>query len=265
MHFSEHHISLAPYPMDSEYHLICRTPLQQRLTVQPMDFPVACDRLNMVKYVPELGLVVAASQKGRVAIISLTWQEEIGYAFRVDWIVPFFTQEANDDRPWMPLHGMAVSPMPGFEIPQDVPSIPRRFDPNDCVDFNYRILNPENNDSSSSISSTSSSRSSAPSTKRPKMQPVSSKSDRRSPTESHSQTDSESGEDSSSDEDRFHGPLKSDQPDYTLPELHAEASRAYRPHERWHGWHPSRHYRLLLLYCDHTVMSYEFWHDWKIS
>lgn len=245
--------------MDSEYHLICRTPLLQRLTCA-VDLSVACDRLNMVKYVPELGLVIAASQKGRVVIISLTWQEDIGYAFRADWIVPFHSQEANDDRPFIPLHGMAVSPMPGFEIPQDVPSIPRGVDPNDRLNFNYRILNPDNNDSSSSTSSSSSSHSSSPSSKRPKTQ-----ADRKSSTECHPRTDSDSEEDSSSDENPPQNTEKSEDPKYTLPELHAEASRAYRPHEPWHGWHPSRHYRLLLLYCDHTVMSYEFWHDWNNS
>lgn len=214
----------------------------------------------MVKYVPELGLVVAASQKGRVAIISLTWQEEIGYAFRVDWIVPFHTQERNDERPMIPLLGIAVSPMPGFEIPHDVPCIPRGADPDDWLTFNYRILNPENNDSSSSHSSPSPSRSTSLSKESQRSRSVSNQ-EQDLPPVSRPEPSQESDQDSSEDNnDKMAGPTGNE---HSLPELHAHASRAYRPHERWHGWHPSRHYRLLLLFCDHTVMSYEFWHDWN--
>lgn len=249
--------------MDSEYHLLCRAPLLQRFSFN-IEISSACDRFNMVKYVPELGLVVAASQKGRVAIISLTWQEEIGYAFRLDWIVPFYTQERDDGRPMIPLLGLAVSPMPGFEIPQDVPCIPRDVDPDDWLTFNHRILNPKDDpDSASSPSSSSSSTSSSLPTQEPTPHPVSDP-PRKSHPKSDSELGSESGEgsSSSSEEDSHHGTADDGQR-YTLPELHAQASLAYRPHEPWHGWHPSRHYRLLLLFCDHTVMSYEFWHDWK--
>lgn len=244
--------------MDTEYHLLCRTPLFQRFSFN-VEISSACDRFNMVKYVPELGLVVAASQKGRVAIISLTWQEEIGYSFRLDWIVPFYTQERNDERPMIPLLGLAVSPMPGFEIPQDVPCIPRGVDPADWLTFNYRILNPEDNDSSSSPSSPSPC---SPSTQQPALHP-SSHPNRGSNPNSHPESEPEPGQSSSSEEDSHQDTTDSDDHKYTLPELHAQASLVYRPHERWHGWHPSRHYRLLLLFCDHTVMSYEFWHDWK--
>lgn len=248
--------------MDSEYHLLCRTPLLQRFSFN-VEISSACDRFNMVKYVPELGLVIAASQKGRVAIISLTWQEEVGYAFRVDWIVPFYTQERNEERPMIPLLGLAVSPMPGFEIPQDVPCIPRGADPDDWLTFNYRILNPENNTSSSSHSSPSSSRSTSPSSEPPGSQPLT-KQDQKSPPVSHQESTCEPDQHASSEEEEgSEDTADSAVKGHTLPELHAQASRAYRPHERWHGWHPSRHYRLFLLFCDHTVMSYEFWHDWQ--
>ncbi|KAJ5980123.1 hypothetical protein N7481_007421 [Penicillium waksmanii] len=205
-----------------------------------------CDRFNMVKYIPELGLVIAASQKGRVAIISLTWHEEIGSSFRLDWIVPFSTQEAEEERPIIPLLGITVSPMPGFEIPQDVPSIPRGIDPTDWQTFNYRILNPDENDPQQPSTTSSSSTASG----------------------GHccnyynlhlNPTNTEENGDESAENNADKPPPK----ELTLPESHAQASLAYRPHEPWHGWHPSRHYRLLLLFCDHTVMSYEFWHDWK--
>ena len=217
-----------------------------------------CDRFNMVKYIPELGLVVAASQKGRVAIISLCWQEETGFVFRLDWIVPFSTQESKNERPMMPLLGIAVSPMPGFENPPDVPYIPRGVDLNDWLTFNYRTfdLDPAREDGSSS-----------------------------SPLHLHPQPSHHSTSDRPLDESLPDAPptpvpeqeVRPDapflhtpraQPSHhtpTVAELHAQASVRFRPREPWHGWHPSRHYRLMLLFYDHTVMNYEFWHDWKKS
>lgn len=263
IHFSEHHISLAPYPIDSDYHLLSRNPLFQRFSFT-VAMSSACDRFNMVKYVPELGIVVAASQKGRVAVISLTWQEEIGYAFRLDWVVPFHTQERSDERPMTPLLGMAVSPMPGYEIPPDVPCIPRGIDPDDWLQFNYRILNPEEDDTPSPSKTPDSSASKPTAQQESSYDPQSDEDDGenyQSPSESES--DSTKSDEASSDTHSNTTEPTDNNRNYTLPELHAHASRAYRPQERWHGWHPSRHYRLMLLYCDHTVMSYEFWHDWK--
>ncbi|KAJ5100483.1 hypothetical protein N7456_006535 [Penicillium angulare] len=267
LHFSEHHISLAPYPLDSEYHLLCKNPLFQRV-YSTLEISPHCDRFNMVKYLPELGIVVAASQKGRVAIISLTWQEEIGFAFRLDWIVPFSSQECDSGRPIIPLMGLAVSPMPGFENPPDVPVIPRGFDPNDGLTFNYRALNPDESDENPKQSSSNKSHHQNPN---PQSQPATSEKQSNQPprsTRSNPNLEEESESDSddtstSQSEDGISNsePLIHNQ-SHTLAELHAKASLAYRPHESWHGWHPSRHYRLLLLFCDQTVMSYEFWHDW---
>ncbi|KAJ5612710.1 hypothetical protein N7510_005904 [Penicillium lagena] len=275
MHFSQHHISLAPYPISADFQMVCQAPLSQRTF--NMGISHACDRFNMIKYIPDLGLVLATSQKGRVAIISLTWQEKIGYAFRVDWIVPFATQERDDERPMLPLLGMAASPMPGFEVPPDVPIIPRDVDPTDGLRFNYRILNPGDDaeaeaEGDQSLSSspeppssfTSSNPSPAPQPRQPSI------SNTRRPTSSPAEDTgsdavSSSSGNSISDSDSPPPDLHHSQINIkpTLPELHAKASQAYHPRERWHGWHPSRHYRLLLLFCDHTVMSYEFWHDWN--
>jgi hypothetical protein len=256
---------MAPYPIDSDYHILSRNPLFQRFSFT-VEMSSACDRFNMVKYVPELGIVVAASQKGRVAVISLTWQEEIGYAFRLDWVLPFHTQERSDERPMTPLLGMAVSPMPGYEIPPDVPCIPRGIDPDDWLQFNYRILNPEEDDTPSSPSKTSDSSASKPTAQResshdPQSDDDDDGEDYQSPSESES--DSTQSDEASSNTHSNTTKSTDNNRNYTLPELHAHASRAYHPQERWQGWHPSRHYRLMLLYCDHPVMSYEFWHDWK--
>ncbi|KAJ6088449.1 hypothetical protein N7486_009710 [Penicillium sp. IBT 16267x] len=264
IHFSEHHISLAPYPLDSEYQLLCKNPLVQRASPS-IDIHSACDRFNMVKYIPEVGIVVAASQKGRVAIISLTWQEEVGFAFRVDWIVPFLTQEFHNKRPLIPLLGLAVSPMPGFENPPDVPYIPQGIDPADWLSFNYRSLDADEDDeipSHPSSSGTSHHQDSYPASF-----PIatdqsmsSSSSGSESESESESEPEPEPAADKLSEDMSISDRVSHE---HTLPELHAQASSGYRPDEPWHGSHPSRHYRLLLLYADHTVMSYEFWHDWN--
>lgn len=258
LHFSEHHITIAPYPCDYDYQITAHSPLYQ-LRWRGEYIHDACDRMNMVKYIPELGIVVAASQKGRVAIITLTWQEEIGHSFRIDWILPFSSQNVDLHHPRVPLMGIAVSPMPGFEIPQDIPCIPRNVNPKEWLQFDYRLLNPENDELSEKSS--------------PEHSPYTF-----DPTSNHTtnpksqyagQSDPVSPPNVSSSSRRniyptMHSEDDGNDPILTVPELHAYASSVYQPHEDWHGWHPSRHYRLLLLFCNHTVISYEFWHKWQI-
>ncbi|CAG8088577.1 unnamed protein product [Penicillium olsonii] len=276
IHFSEHDISLASYPCDARLQILAQSPLTN---TAPRNLRIhqSCDRMNMIKYIPELGLIIAASQEGRVAIISLTWQAEIGHSFRIDWIVPFDSQVTDPDYPKVPLMGMAVSPMPGFEQPPDIPCIPRDVDPKEWLKFDYRLLNPEK-DASSDISSESASpHRFNPNTDSPNNDESLDtsgsnsdsrrfKSDRDSP-ESPSAGQNDQGSamspslppsnpDSNGSEDDGDPSL------LTIPELHSRGSAIYRPRENWHGWHPSRHYRLLLLFCNHTVMSYEFWHTW---
>jgi hypothetical protein len=163
--------------------------------------------------------------------------------------------------------------MQGFETPQDVPCIPQDVDPDDWFTFNYRILGQDETDASSSPSS--------PKPSTPARNPINHSAtvpsagsnpnpDSKSPSESEeSDQDMTSSHATCADSERdttcklpTH---ENDHGTHTLPELHAEAFRAYYPHENWHGWHPSRHYRLLLIFYDHTVMSYEFWHDWKLK
>ncbi|KAJ5173774.1 Ribonucleotide reductase transcriptional regulator CRT10 [Penicillium coprophilum] len=218
LHFSGNDITLDPYPLDHGSRTLSRSPLQSLVDDSMFS---SCDRLNLIKYLPELGIVIVASQAGGVAIITLTWQEEIGHTFRLDWLLPFPTQEREDECPRPPLMGIAASPMPGFEIPPDVPCIPRDVNPSDRIRFNHRLLNPD------------------------KTEPCVA-----NPPECGASSPCEPN-------------ICTEEPDLTIPETHAYASDTYQPHESWHGYHPSRHYRLLLLYCDSTVMSYEFWHDWR--
>lgn len=207
----------------------------------------------MVKYVPEHGIIIAASQKGRAAVICLTESADTGVAFRVDWIVPFQSQERFGDRPLIPLLGMAVAPLQGFEVPPDIPVIPSTGpgsrgddeDQNEMV-FHYRCVS--NNDTDPSSSSSSS-----------KPTPASTDT---AAMDMDMDMDTEAGHHHhpAAAETTPHG---SSLPNLTLPECHAKANRIYRPDESWRGWYPSRRYRLLLMYSDHTVMSYEFWYDWS--
>lgn len=78
------------------------------------------DRLNMTAQIPELGVVVVASQVGRAALITLTRVRLKGgkykHAFRVDWILPFKSEEDEGLRPNVPLAGIAVGPIQGREF-----------------------------------------------------------------------------------------------------------------------------------------------------
>lgn len=88
------------------------------------------DRLSMHAYIPTLGVVILASQKGRAIVLSLTrvlqnvnYPEEIdpklgvktNYAMRTECILPFKSQEKAGQRPFSPLHGIAVGPIQGTE------------------------------------------------------------------------------------------------------------------------------------------------------
>ncbi|GIC88590.1 uncharacterized protein Aud_004985 [Aspergillus udagawae] len=232
LHFSQTDIRLLPHPLAPQPSVVCGAPLRQPFT-RPIVSIRACDRFNMVKCIPEHGIVVAASQKGRAAVIALTQSEETGLSFRVDWIVPFESQEKFGERPLVPLLGMSVSPIQGFEMPPDVPYIPRGVGDGKELKFQFKDVN---HDRSNSFTPSSNIKGDSRKMYAPTF--PSGPGLRQSPTER-------------------------EQYPSTLPECHARVTRAYQPEEHWRGWNPSRRYRLLLMYDDHTVLSYEFWYDWK--
>jgi hypothetical protein len=213
--------------------------------------------MNMIKYVHELGIVVAASQKGRVAIITLTWQEEIGHSFRIDWILPFSSQKLDFTHPRMPIMGIAVSPMPGFELPRDIPCIPRNVNPKEWLHFDYRLLSTSDGDGHFDEYDPNAFDPYFQPEPQPKS-PSAGQSDPVSPNTSGPQPRNLYPE-----KVKREGDGDDNIPTLTIPEIHAHASSIYQPKEDWHGWHPSRHYRLLLLFCNHSVVSYEFWHTWQ--
>lgn len=115
-HFSESHIRLISSPTSRTQSVLFRAPLYQALR-ESIPQIEACDRFNMIHPIPELGVVVAASQKGRVAMISLTEVQGQGKYFRVDKIAPFDSQEKFGLRPLCPLLGIAVGPVESHLLP----------------------------------------------------------------------------------------------------------------------------------------------------
>lgn len=103
------------------------------------------NRISLSQSIPELGLVVVGTPKGRVAILSLQQCEDASeadrrrsgpakakekkpsfaqrtskyrdsmYFLRLEWILPFKEQEEDGQRPLCPLIGIAAGPMKGMQ------------------------------------------------------------------------------------------------------------------------------------------------------
>ncbi|KAK8151899.1 hypothetical protein BC567DRAFT_170760, partial [Phyllosticta citribraziliensis] len=77
------------------------------------------DRLNLHAQIPELGVVIVGSAKGRVAVLSLTQTSSTRpggktYACRIDHILPTLEQERRGQRSVGSLAGIAVGPIQGM-------------------------------------------------------------------------------------------------------------------------------------------------------
>ena len=98
--------------------IVCRDALTQRRPISEPNF-AGFRRLNMVLQVRELGIVLVGCQTGRVAVMSLTCMRDAPSikSFRIDRILPTWSQEEEGLRPTMPLYGMALGPVnPGDEF-----------------------------------------------------------------------------------------------------------------------------------------------------
>ena len=118
LHCSFSHLRLINVPRSRSPHLFCANLLNQDL---PPELENAHEshlaRLSMVQQIPELGLVIIASQLGRVAVCSLTRNVTTNTCgLRVDWILPTRTQERTKVRPYLPLLGIATSPIQGRQF-----------------------------------------------------------------------------------------------------------------------------------------------------
>ena len=257
---SQFHVRLLNIPKARSPHFFCANILAQ-------DLPEGMERsnyahlarLSMVQQIPELGIVVIASQLGRCAVCTLTkivGNDALG--LRVDWILPTRRQERAGHRPMHPLLGIAVAPLQGrtFQRPESVPSseqevqewardrtvhgVKMSFDPSVLV---LDEATRDNKDDVSSDGATSSqtkvrlhrNRHTQPSKqKRKRLRPSSpaNMDQRANLRSSHSSISSQASTSTRS------FPV----PDHTEP---------------WAAVESSRRYRLMLTYLDMTVLTYE--------
>jgi hypothetical protein len=118
---SASHIRLMNVPRVKTPHFFCASALKQTLprTIERSPL-IHMDRLNMMQYIPELGIVIIATQIGRCAVCTLTKKSDTGTrGFRVDWILPTKRQEKNGLRPQAPLLGIAAGPVQGRQIGEE--------------------------------------------------------------------------------------------------------------------------------------------------
>lgn len=74
----------------------------------------------MVLQIPELGVVAVGNQAGRVGLLTMTrWQQSVESGFKIEFILPFHSQEAQGFRPERPLLGIAIGPIQGHETRPD--------------------------------------------------------------------------------------------------------------------------------------------------
>jgi hypothetical protein len=97
------------------------------------------DRISLSTVIPELGVVIVATPKGRAAILSLCQSEAVElakearnsnepiYYFRLEWLLPFKSQEERGERPLESfLVGLAAGPIQGMLRPP-VEGVARRW------------------------------------------------------------------------------------------------------------------------------------------
>jgi hypothetical protein len=116
LHCSVSHVRLVNAPFAGRAHWYCGDLLTQlvpeNLVSRP---PYSLDRMNMIQQIPELGLVIIASQSGRCAVCSTMRKTREGpLGLRVDWVLPTTKQETAGLRPPHALLGIAAGPIQGF-------------------------------------------------------------------------------------------------------------------------------------------------------
>ena len=137
LYTTKQEIHLRPNAFSDSYTTYFSNPLVQFLPPE-LSYLERIDRLNLYAHIPELGLVILGSQVGRVGILALTQDGRPGHrgkcGMRLEWILPFKSQEHAGIRPNVPLIGLAVGPVQGFEgsfsaLPgsKDTSSMGRRF------------------------------------------------------------------------------------------------------------------------------------------
>lgn len=241
LHCSASNLRLLLAPGADSPHIFCANILKQALPPAiERSANASFERLNMIQQIPELGIVVIATQIGRCAICTMTTNEKTGaLGLRVDWILPTKREELKDVRPFSPLLGIATSPIQGRF--QRVPRSPSqgvaslsKWGTDGIVDgvsttFDPNVLVVQESDREGNA------------TPNP-----------------YNDEGSENGE--SADEHK----IKRKRLSYKLPASSSAKARTERRKweiptspESWQAMENSRRYRLMLTYVDMTVLTYE--------
>lgn len=116
LHCSVSHMRLFNAPFAGQAHWYCADLLTQMVSDRfAQSAQYALDRLDMIQQIPELGLVIVASQSGRCAVCSTMRKSRDGpLGLRVDWVLPTSKQEKAGLRPLHALLGIAVGPVQGM-------------------------------------------------------------------------------------------------------------------------------------------------------
>ena len=114
LYTSECDITFSPNPL-APFTIEMHEPLLQKIPLS-LTHISHFERLNMIIQIPELGIVAIGSQIGRVALLTMSRMTYTGQrGLRLDWILPFKSQEDANYRPLQPLLGIAASPIQGHQ------------------------------------------------------------------------------------------------------------------------------------------------------
>jgi CRT10 len=244
LHLSASHLRLFDANQSDELSIYCSEPLGFQWPMYYGTHP-AIDRLNLTQYLPELGIVVIGTQIGRVAVCSLTTKGSNGpFGLRVDWILPFASQERNHERPLTHLLGMAIGPVQGHQLSRS-PSV---FEDNEDADESWLQDRVDSDGVSISFD--------------PEMVRIKQKS---------ATDDMQNNAINTSSMPKSRGkatPAKSVKRTRTPPPIWRSVKQSWPSRseiaegstsmdEPWRGIQYSRRYRLMLTYYDQTVMTYE--------
>ena len=121
IHTGQDFVSLQGVPCDN-LAVISRDPCHQHLPTN-MAWLLHYDRLHLSQLIPELNLFVTATAAGRAAIYTLTRKVtgtksgiDDEYGMRLDFVVPFTSQEERKERPATFLIGLAAAPIQGHQM-----------------------------------------------------------------------------------------------------------------------------------------------------
>ena len=206
----------------------------------------AIDRLNLTQYIPELGIIVIATQIGRAAICTLTRKGRRGpFGLRVDWILPLESQERSRERPLTHLLGIATSPVHGHHLPRSSRSV--RADDQDSDDD-------DDDDDSSWLRDRTDAATGIATSFDPEVVRIRRNSDDASTSDSNTTTNPNLHHTRPHHRRRHWTSVRQPWPSRT--DLPNDATDPIKD-DAWRGIDHSRRYRLMLTYYDQSVMTYE--------